>query len=246
MNEKNANKSLALLFHENTKAIRVNNDYDKNMQYKIYPNARAVELGIYLEELFCEHDFFDIILSRQSTREWQEKGINIKTLSQLLYYSCGIRKKGANEIKFRTYASAGARYPIEVYSVILNSDDVEPGIYHYNVIDNSLELIKSGDFKKEVFEFYKNQPLKNTPSMFIFLSMVASRTMDKYDERGYRFALIDAGHLSQNIYLVSEALGLGLVELGAGTESDEVIDRLIGLNTKEENIFLGFALGQKI
>lgn len=74
--------------------------------------------------------------------------------------------------------------------------------------------------------------------------MVFERTMEKYGDRGYRFILLDAGHMSQNLYLVSEFLGLGIVEIGASKVSDEMIDKLIGLDSDIENIFLAFFSGK--
>ncbi len=241
-------QSLALLFHENTKKIKIFEEFDTNIQYKIYPSADSVNLNDYYNsEELLEDELFNIIINRKSTRSWSDKGIELKDLSKLLRLSCG--KRALNEYeKFacRTYASAGARYPIEVYPVILKSKKMELGIYHYNVLENSIELLKKGDFSEKIYEFYNGQPFRSQPPCIIFFSMIFERTMSKYGERGYRFMLIDAGHIGQNLYLVSERLGLGIVELGAGGKNhDEMIDRLIGLNSNYENVFLGFALGYK-
>jgi len=73
--------------------------------------------------------------------------------------------------------------------------------------------------------------------------MVFNRTMEKYGERGYRLILLDAGHMSQNLYIVSTYLGLGIVGLGAGAKSDDKFDEYIGLSSGKENIFYGFAVG---
>ena len=73
--------------------------------------------------------------------------------------------------------------------------------------------------------------------------LVFNRTMDKYGERGYRFILLDAGHMSQNLYLVSSHLNLGVVALGAGTNNDNTLDAVLGLVSSQENAFYGFAIG---
>ena len=67
--------------------------------------------------------------------------------------------------------------------------------------------------------------------------------MDKYGERGYRFIYLDAGHMLQNLNLVATYLGLGGVELGASSKSDDYIDKMIGLSSELENVFLGVAMG---
>ena len=40
------------------------------------------------------------------------------------------------------------------------------------------------------------------------------RSRFKYGQRGYRFALLEAGHLAQNVLLASEGLDLAAVPVG--------------------------------
>ena len=40
------------------------------------------------------------------------------------------------------------------------------------------------------------------------------RSRFKYGQRGYRFALLEAGHLAQNVLLAAEALDLGAAPIG--------------------------------
>jgi SagB-type dehydrogenase family enzyme len=42
-----------------------------------------------------------------------------------------------------------------------------------------------------------------------------SRVMGKYGKRGVRYALIEAGHIGQNLFLQAEALGLRAGIVGA-------------------------------
>ena len=232
-------------YHENTKALSGIQSFDQKTQYKIYPSSKAIKLDKieYSEEEQNEGDFIRTLLSRKSTRHFEQDGIGFRELSQLLRLSFGLRDSDFLGTSLRTYASAGARYPIEIYPVILRSNDFELGIYHYNVLENSLELIKSGNYTNQICEFYKNQEIVWNAPCIIFFSMVFERSMGKYGERGYRFIFLDAGHMSQNLYLTSEYLGLGVVALGAGMNSDDEIDDLIGLVHKVENVFYGFAVG---
>jgi len=220
------------------------------MQYKIYPSTKTIPLG--KNSLITARQdgdsFLQTLLSRKSTLAFTPENIHLSDLSQLLTLSCGLRNDNADS-QFRTYASAGARYPIEVYVVILRSDDIERGIYHYNVRDNTLELIRTGDYSEKMNSFYKNQINKIITSDFpclLLFSMVFERSMQKYGERGYRFALLDAGHMSQNLYLVATYLGLGIVGLGAGADSDDRLDDILGLIHNEENAFYGFAVGNPL
>jgi SagB-type dehydrogenase family enzyme len=48
----------------------------------------------------------------------------------------------------------------------------------------------------------------------------AARVMAKYSERGMRFLLLEAGHLMQNICLLSASMGLVTIPLGGFFERD--------------------------
>jgi len=240
----NEEYSLARDYHENSKSIPSARPFNPNTHYKIYPAAKAIPMEKNDSDTEQQDSFIQTLLARKSTRAFSPKNINLSTLSQLLTLSFGLRS-GEDNAQQRTYASAGGRYPIEVYIAIMQSDDIEHGIYHYNIADNSLELIKVGEYSEKIKDFYKNQETIITtdyPCMILF-SMVFDRPMEKYGERGYRFALLDAGHMSQNLYLVATHFGLGVVALGAGGESDDRIDDIIGLVHGEENVFYSFAVG---
>lgn len=233
-------KNLSKMFHENTKKIESIGEYDKRIEYKIYPNSEKIKL-INCKKEILKSEFIQNLIYRKSIREWEEKGIKLIDLSNLLNFSFGYR--GNNSYGFRTYASAGGRYPIEVYVLIENSPDLKKGIYHYNLFENCLELIKESDFSEEIYKLYKNQPFELKASFYLFFTMVFNRTMDKYGERGYRFIYLDAGHMLQNLNLVATYLGLGGVELGASSKSDDYIDKMLGLSSELENVFLGVAMG---
>ena len=68
------------------------------------------------------------------------------------------------------------------------------------------------------------------------------RCCDKYGKLGYRYILLEAGHIGQNMYLVSEALGLKCCALG-GTR-DENLEKLIDIDGVTEAVVYGFAVGR--
>jgi SagB-type dehydrogenase family enzyme len=62
--------------------------------------------------------------------------------------------------------------------------------------------------------------------------------------RGYRFALLEAGHVGQNILLVATALGLGAVPLGG--YYDRLTDHFLGLDSVNESTLYTFAVGRPL
>ena len=89
-----------------------------------------------------------------------------------------------------------------------------------------------------IYEFVKDA------SLIIFLTAVFWRTQNKYKERGYRFVLIEAGHIGQNIYLISEALGLKCCALGGFRISDEQIEKLLDLDGVAESLVYTLVIGR--
>ncbi|OGJ54835.1 hypothetical protein A2880_02980 [Candidatus Peribacteria bacterium RIFCSPHIGHO2_01_FULL_49_38] len=70
--------------------------------------------------------------------------------------------------------------------------------------------------------------------MAVIITAVFSRTINKYGDRGYRNILIEAGHVGQNLYLVSESLGLKCTAI-AGTK-DEEIERFLDIDGVTESV----------
>ena len=68
------------------------------------------------------------------------------------------------------------------------------------------------------------------------------RTRFKYGLRGYRFALIEAGHVAQNLLLTATALRLGSVPLGG--LFDRRIDELLDLDGVNESVLYAVSVGR--
>lgn len=177
-----------------------------------------------------------ILKTRESKRTFLQKKVDIIKLSNLIYYSLGIVKgKSTNDTR-RTYPSAGARYPIELYLSINDFEGIENGLYHYDVLGHSLELMIKGDERKNIFKFVKQEMVLDAQISF-FLTGVFNRTQVKYGIRGYRYVLLDAGHIAQNFYLVSTDLGLGCCTIGGFT--DKTANDYLDLNENEQLVYMG-------
>jgi SagB-type dehydrogenase family enzyme len=209
----------------------------KPPQYKTYPGSKKVELpkpkyrGMVLEEA---------IEKRRSIRNYSTKPLSMAQLSQLLFAAQGVTGKMYDKA-LRTAPSAGALYPFEIYVVINNVRDVPQGIYHYLVLDHTLELVKAGDFSGKISDAGLEQDMLGAAGATFVLSAIFDRVRCKYGERGFRYAYIEAGHISQNIYLQAVSLGLGSV--CAGAFLDERVNQLIGVDGYEEAVIYLHAVG---
>lgn len=209
----------------------------KPPQYKRYAEAEKVELpkpqyrGMVLEEA---------IEKRRSIRDYSKEAMGKTALSQLLYSAQGVTGKTYGH-SLRSAPSAGALYPFEIYVVVNNVRDLPQGIYHYSVLDHSLELVKAGDFSGQITDGGLGQEMLGAANVTFVLSAVFDRVRHKYGERGSRYTYIEAGHISQNIYLQAVSLGLGSVSVGAFL--DEKVNQLIGVDGRNEAVIYLHAVG---
>ena len=76
----------------------------------------------------------------------------------------------------------------------------------------------------------------------IIFTTIFQRIFWKYQERSYQYALLEAGHLGQNVYLVGTSLGLGVCAVGAFQE--ESLNAMIGADRHEETAVYMLAVGK--
>jgi SagB-type dehydrogenase family enzyme len=168
-----------------------------------------------------------VIEKRRTRRTFTKKGVPAAKLARILKCAYGVTHSASEEtgnVMFRACPSAGALYPLEIYPVVLRSIDLATGVYHYNVKDHILEYLKKGDFQEQLDNNLLGTELMPGADIALLITSDLELTMAKYGERGYRFILIEVGHLAQNISLVCEAMRLNSVCLGGFYE-----DGLAGL-----------------
>ncbi|MBD3228282.1 MAG: SagB/ThcOx family dehydrogenase [Candidatus Lokiarchaeota archaeon] len=208
----------------------------KPKTYKIYDNPISF---IKLPDPKLDKDikFWNIIIRRASRRNINDKPISIMQLSQLLFGITGITRE-YSQFAFRTIPSAGGLYPIETYISVNNIENLKQGIYHYNIKEHAIELLKTGNFREKVAAGCLNQNIAAKASVDFLWTAIVERTKWKYKQRGYRYIYLDAGHIGQNFYLVAEALGLGACSIGA--IYDDELNELLDLDgVKETVIYVG-------
>jgi len=131
----------------------------------------------------------------------------------------------------RNYPSGGALYPVETYLISMAIEGEEPGAYHYNPSTHALERLWdiSRDFDmKSIAKHPAELPL----STLIVFTSYWRRSAAKYGDLSYLHALIEAGHMSENILLVATALGLRTRPY-AGFNDDDIA-RILDVDTDEE------------
>lgn len=151
---------------------------------------------------------------RHSIRSYADKQLSEQTLSNLLWAANGVNRKDGR----RTAPSAINAQDIELY---VNKAD---GVYHYAAADKKLVKVSSEDIRTIIVG--RNQFAMKAPVVILLVS-------DKAKFRGNQNADIlgamDAGYVSQNIYLFCAAEGLGTVACAPRMDAEKV-QKALGLS----------------
>lgn len=189
----------------------------KTVFFKEYPRARRITLPRPLPLLISLEK---ILQKRVSSRSFKRnKSITVEELSTVLYFAAGIKslsgedRNEEEQSSKRFYPSGGARYPLELYCAVRNVQGIEAGIYHYFVTDSALERI-GGEYELNAFDQALTYPWSREAAVAILATAVWNRNTIKYADFGYKIIMLEAGHLVQNILLVSTGLGLKSCPLG--------------------------------
>lgn len=239
----------SLLFHQSSKSPKRGNDFSpldsatwpvewKTTYYKTYNRLPKINLG----HTNPAADFFDLIKRRVSNPTgFAKTQVTLSDLSTLIEYSSGILDKNGRRVR-RAQPSAGARYPIEIYPLILTpGSDIGTGLYHYDVQDHRLSVLWDTKFSDEDLDKLFVYPWMKNASVVFLMTAVFRRNHMKYGERGYRLVLLEAGHIAQNILLTATALGFAGTPL-SGTYDDQ-LEKLLDIDGLSESYIYAVALG---
>jgi SagB-type dehydrogenase family enzyme len=133
-----------------------------------------------------------------------------RALSRLLQCSHGIN----GEINRGPIPSAGGLQALELYVVVLSPGWLPSGWYHYDRRGHHLSQLSPNVARNDLRASVPSLERIEGGSLVWLLIGDGARVRAKYAERGLRFLLLEAGHLMQNLCLVSASLGLATVPLG--------------------------------
>jgi SagB-type dehydrogenase family enzyme len=137
-----------------------------------------------------------------------------RMLSRLLHMAHGI----TGDHHRGPVPSAGGLQALELYLAHWSADWLPAGLYHYDRAGHHLSQIAPRCSRDAWLERVPSlRPIEGGAFLWI-VAGDAPRVTAKYGARGYRFLLLEAGHLMQNLCLLSASLGLATVPLGGGLE----------------------------
>ncbi len=195
------------------------------------------------EALKINNDFLNVINTRASHRVYTEETMSLRELSYLLWCSQGIKEiRGKAYATLRTVPCGGARHEFEVYLTLQNVEGVPNGYYHYLPQSHMIELLKEEENPKEfISDSLQQQAWAAKANAVFYISAVYYRAEWRYGIYAHRVLLIDAGHITENLYLASTSVSLGGCAIGA--VNDTIANKAFGLDGEEECIIYAHPVG---
>ena len=171
--------------------------------------------------------------SRRSATKLATSLPDCATLSRLLQFSHGVSGQDGRG----PTPSAGSLQALELYFVNFSAGWLPAGIYHYQRGPHSLAQLVEGAEREAWRTIVPSLELMEGGVLLWIIVGDGARVRQKYGTRGGRFLPLEAGHLMQNLCLMSQRVGWTTVPLGGFFEQD--IARHMTLPADDAVLYLG-------
>ena len=187
----------------------------------------------------------EAIRGRLSCRQFLAEPIELSELGELFHAAYGVLDTIElwGEFCERPVPSGGGLYPLELYAISQRVNGLSGGVYHYVPLGHRLEEVRPDPLPSMLTaEMFLGQPYLIEAAAVLVFTAVVERSLWKYEDRGYRYILLECGHAAQNINLCAAASGLGCLNLGGFFDED--LSALLKLDSDHEIVLYGVAVGK--
>jgi SagB-type dehydrogenase family enzyme len=175
----------------------------------------------------------EVIVRRGSTRRFARESITFEQLSTMLY-----RATRGIPADFLERDAAPLN---DLYLVVNAVDDLPSGAYVFHRDRLALELLKEGDFRREAGYLGLGQEIPADASVDVFFLTDLDSVLERFGNRGYRAAQLEAAITGGKLYLSAYAQGLGASGL---TFFDDDVTEFFSPHAKGKSVMFLVALGK--
>jgi SagB-type dehydrogenase family enzyme len=201
-------------------------------------------------------DFFECTLNRCSRRNYTDEPLSLFELAFLLWCTQGVKKviggyrkhikDGSGRNVLRPVAVGGCVNSYETYLAINNVSDVDNGIWRYLPMSHELLFLKTErTLKEKLVDAFTNpsqdQHYTANAGVVFFWTCLPYRGEWRYKHTAHKGMLLDLGHISQNLYLATEAIECGCCAIGGYYQKK--VDALIDVDGNDEFTVLCASVG---
>lgn len=234
-----------------------NFDTDQKKNLPPPPMQKPVPEGATLVDLVAAEDLtvgqmplIEAIRRRRSCRHYSQEPLTLEELSFLLWATQGVSKTDGGQPLYRgvsalrTVPSGGARHPFETYLLVQRVIDVLPGLYRYLPLEHKLCLLQPyAQLAQMLAARWGTQGFIIQGAVLFIWTVLPYRTEWRYADVSAKLIAQDSGHLCQNLYLASEAIGAGACAVGAYDQ--QLADELLGVDGENEFVVYMAPVGKR-
>ena len=177
----------------------------------------------------------EVIQRRGSTREFSTDSISFAQLSTMLD-----RATHGISTDFLNQSEPSLN---DLYLIVHAVDDLPSGAYVFRRNKRALELLKEGNFRHEAGYLGLGQEIPADCSVNIYFLTDLNRALERFGNRGYRAAQIEAAILGGRLYLAAYAQRLGASGL---TFFDDDVTEFFSPHAAGKSVMFLIALGKSV
>lgn len=212
---------------------------------RFVPNEKIMELP---KPLDIKNSLAKAITRRRSYRQYEGVPISLDKISTILYYSNGYSGEypipSVNSefleplnVRARMTASAGGLYPLSIYLIAINIEELKINAYLHLPNDNSVVPVRETLGLQEIYSSFEPArsiiDMKNA-NFIIVITGNLWKISRKYGNRGLKYMFIESGEIAQNVHLSAQSLKIGTVDIAAYYDLD--LEKIVGIDGTSEYI----------
>ena len=200
-------------------------------------------------ELPKDRDIEQILLDRRSNQLWTKRDLTEQELSNILGYGnketlyCRLQIEKNIESDPESLLNFSSFSALESRIMVLRPiGKIEPGVYHYDIKNHRLLLLKKGLFAEDLVQMCIGQKQLKNATFSIILTAYWKKYFHRYQHpRAYRNLLINAGEIAQKYLLLATIHNLS--QFITPAFEDKKADSLIGTNGYENAPIYSLSFG---
>lgn len=175
----------------------------------------------------------DVIIRRGSTRKFAREPIGFAELSTML-------DRATRGIP-ADFLAPNARSLNDIYLIVNAAADIPSGAYYFRREERALELLKEGEFRREAGYLGLGQEIPADASVNVYFLADLESVLERFGNRGYRAAQLEAAVMGGKLYLAAYAEGLGASGL---TFFDDDVTKFFSPHAAAKSVMFLIALGK--
>jgi SagB-type dehydrogenase family enzyme len=198
-------------------------------------DERLFPLQLFRDEELPQDTIEEVIVRRGSTREFSRDSITFAQLSTMLD-----RATRGISADFLDPAESSLN---ELYLIVNAVEDLPAGAYVFRPQQRALELLKEGDFRRDAGYLGLGQGIPADCSVNVYFLADLKNALERFGNRGYRAAQLEASIMGGKFYLAAYAQRLGASGL---TFFDDDVTEFFSPDAAGKSVMFLIALGKSV